>query len=82
MEWIEIKTRPLTDEEEELYPFADFMFDCPVPDVFENVLVTLGDGRIEVDMFDDYGYSGVDFSEYGGIVIAWKPLPKPFRKET
>ncbi|TWT12061.1 hypothetical protein [Streptococcus sp. sy004] len=81
MEWIEIKTRPITDEEQELYPYLDCMFDCQVPDVFENVLVTLSDGRIDVDMFDDYGYGGVGFSEYDDDVIAWMPLPVPFRKE-
>lgn len=80
MEWIEIKTRPITDEEQELYPYLDFIFDCQLPDVFENVLVTLSDGRIDVDTFDDFGYAGLDFSEHDENVIAWMPLPEPFRK--
>ncbi|TWT16439.1 hypothetical protein [Streptococcus sp. sy010] len=80
MEWIKIETRPLTDEEKEINPNLDFMYDCKMPKIGEIVLVTTSYGNVNIDALIDYGYSGIGFSEYDDV-IAWMPLPKPFRKE-
>ena len=79
-EWIPIKTRELTEEEKEEYPDCTFMYDCPLPEDGEEVLVTTWSGDVSVDTFcrDDGCYF-----EYGcdeGDVIAWMPKPEPYKK--
>ena len=79
-EWIPIKTRELTEEEKKEYPDCTFMYDCPLPDDGEEVLVTTWCGNVALDTFcrDDGCYF-----EYGcdeGDVIAWQRLPEPYKE--
>lgn len=77
--WIKIITRELTEEEKELYPDCTFMYDCPLPEDGEEVLVTTWAGNVALDTFcrDDGCYF-----EYGcdeGDVIAWMHKPEPYK---
>lgn len=87
--WIPIKTRPLTKEEKE--DFAEqgysedsiaFMYDCPLPDDGQEVLVTIWGGDLRIDTFcrDDGCYFETYCDE--DDVLAWMPLPKPYKAES
>ena len=68
IEWIPIKIRPLTDEEQESYGDEySFIYDCQLPDDGESVLITLSNSAIDIvefydNEFDDY---------YPEDVVAW-----------
>ena len=88
-EWIPIKTRPGTDEEYEEFrqygdcPREDFrVFECRLPDDDQEVLVTTRWGNVCTDIWNrdvDCCY----FENYcdDDDVIAWMPLPKPYKSE-
>lgn len=81
IEWNEIKTRPLTDEEREEYSDdVCFIFECNLPSDDVDVLVTTKCGNVEiVEFYRDYEtcFFG-DFDE--DDLTAWAYLPKPFKK--
>ena len=79
--WIPIKTRELTAEEKEENPDITFMWDCPLPDDAQDVLITTCWGDVKICTFcvDDLGsyFDEMDEDE----VLAWMPLPEPYTKE-
>ena len=82
--WIPIKTRPMTEEEkEEIGHEYAFMYDCPLPDDGQEVLITDCYGNVEIDTFcrDD---EGVYFENNcdDGEVIAWQPKPEGYIAES
>ena len=82
--WIPIKTRPMTEEEkEEIGHEYAFMYDCPLPDDGQDVLITDCYGDVEIDTFCRDG-EGVYFENNcdDGEVIAWMPLPEPYKTES
>ena len=82
--WIPIKIRPMTEEEkEEIGHEYAFMYDCPLPDDGQDVLITDCFGNIEVDTFCRDN-EGVYFENNcdDGDVIAWMPLPEPYNEES
>ena len=83
-EWIPIKWHEITDEERviEEYPNEWLVhLDCQMPDDGERILVQTKWGNIELDecYIDDGCYldSGYDWVE---DVIAWMPLPEPYKE--
>ena len=80
-EWIPIKTRPLTEEEKKEYPDYSFMYDCHLPEDGEEVLVSTKWG-VNIDIFCDC-IGGCYFENYcdEDDVLAWQPLPKPYKRE-
>ena len=80
-EWIPIKTRPLTEEEKNDIALegCEFMYDCPLPDDGQEVLVTDRLGYVGIDtFFRDYDcYFESNCGEED--VLAWMPLPKPYK---
>lgn len=91
-EWIEIKYRRLTDEEFEQYKdrCGDMpelwredlrYFDCKIPENGQDVLVTTQFGDVLIDTWYNDG-ENCYFEYYcdDGDVIAWQPLPKPYKK--
>ena len=86
--WIPIKTRPLIDEEKEEYAdlgYSDdsinFMYDCPLPEDGEEVLITTRYNEVKTDTFccDEGCYFETYCDE--GDVKAWMPLPECYRGE-
>lgn len=85
--WIPIEERPLTDEEKEYYTDLEYpvefmrIYDCPMPDDGQEVLVTTSTGYVITDTYyiDEGGY----FENYcdEGDVKAWKPKPEPYKAE-
>ena len=87
-EWIPIKTRKLTDAEEQYMLensdyYYGYMFDCRLPEDGEEVLVTTSTGEVTTTTFYDEGLNGCcfEFYEDDGDVIAWMPLPQPYKTE-
>ena len=86
--WIPIKTRPMTDEEKEHYSSLGWdedslecMYDCPLPDDGQEVLVTDRYGHVEVDTFyRDDGCYFENNSDYDDVK-AWMSLPEPYKAE-
>ena len=85
--WIEIKTRPLTEEEREHYLELGYdeddlrdMYDCEMPDDGQEVLITDRYGNVQIDTFirDDGCYFDDNCGE--DDVIAWMPLPEPMKR--
>lgn len=87
--WRVITRRPLTEEERKAYSEKlgyDVEYDNPfvygnLPEHSQNVIITTKLGSVCVDRYFDYGsLSGFDNR---GIdeVIAWMPLPEPYKEE-
>lgn len=88
-EWIPIKTRPLTEEEKEYYKergayYFDSIFDCHLPEDGQEVLITTNNGAVEKVAFYNEGDDGSYFENYEGEgeVLAWQPLPEPYKPES
>lgn len=80
--WIPIKTRPMTDEEkEEIGHEYAYMYDCPLPDDGQDVLITDRYGNVEIDTFCS-DYEGVYFENNcdDDEVTAWQPLPEKYEE--
>ena len=88
--WIPITYRPMTDEEKKHYSEYtgyneedfDTMFDCPLPEDGETVLITDWLGNVGEDTFftdNDgcYFECNCDMED----VKAWMPLPEPYKAE-
>jgi hypothetical protein len=82
--WIPVKWHEITDEERERegYP-KDWVchLDCILPEDGEEILITTKNGYVEKDTaYCDDGYyldSGYDWVD---DVVAWMPLPEPYRE--
>lgn len=89
MEWIKIKTRPATEEEQKEFTCAGefdevgFVYDCQLPDDGQEVLITTCFGTVEKVTFYRDSYYGCYFEQYedAGDVLAWMPLPLPYKAE-
>lgn len=87
--WIPIKIRPLTNKEKEEYAdlgysedSINFMYDCPLPEDGEEVLITTRYDEVRTDTFyrDDGCYFETYYDE--DDIKAWMPLPKPYKAES
>ncbi len=85
--WIPITSRPMTEEEKELYKIhPDYrdecrIFNCKLPDDGQEVLISIY-GGVEIDTFvrdanDGCYFEGRDIDD----VDAWIPLPEPYKQE-
>lgn len=92
MEWIPVTTRKLTRKEMEeaaerygMEPedFADgWVYTCPLPDDDQDVLITTRVwGYVVIDTFciDEEGAKYFADHEDEGDVLAWMPLPDPYK---
>lgn len=86
--WIPVKTRKLTDaEEQDMFEnsayYFNYMFDCQLPEDGEEVLITTSTGEVTTTTFYDEGLDGCyfEFYEDDGDVIAWMPKPKSYKVE-
>ena len=83
--WIPVKTRPMTEEEKEYYSEYLFegnglIYECPLPDDGQEVLITSKYGSVDMTTFyTDYGNYFENYEDYDEV-IAWKPLPEPFKE--
>ena len=79
--WIPFKTRPLTDEEKQEYPDWTYIFDCPLPDDGEEILLSNGK-YVWTDTFINDGECYLDGGDDIDDGMAWMPLPKPYEPKT
>lgn len=91
MNWIPIKTIPMNEEEKrmwveehglELPDHLDYRIseESVLPADREEVLICTRSGDIDIDYLDSY-ICGKFFSFNGYDVIAWMPLPEPYKVE-
>lgn len=89
--WIPLKTRPMDVDERkewseklgyELEDYEAVIYTGPLPDDGQEVLICLRNGNVRMDTFEEDD-GGCYFDEYGEMdgVVAWMPLPKPWRGE-
>lgn len=85
--WIQIKTRPMDDEERDYYeehygfrPYDDeVMFDCMMPDDGQEILVSFKSGFVSTDICDsDGGFIGLEGNGDWDGITAWMPFPKAY----
>ena len=82
--WIPVKAHPATDEEQESSPDIDYWFDCEMPDDEQEILVTVKHKNwlsVEKDVCYVDSCYGLD-SGYDWLddIIAWMPLPEPYKE--
>lgn len=89
--WVEVKTRPCTDEEFEEYKriFGDDIereefssFICPMPSHGDEILICTpwGVDKDKCEYDPDYGYGLEERGDWEDVT-AWMPLPKPYKKK-
>ena len=79
--WIPFKTRPLTDEEKQEYPDWTYIFDCPLPDDGEEILLSNGK-YVWTDTFINDGECYLDGGDDMDDGMAWMHLPEPYEPKT
>lgn len=83
-EWVEIKTRSLTEEEKQEYEdeseWYEFMYDCELPDHGQEVLIQLHYGIALTTFYTDMGCYFENYEDEDDV-LAWMPLPKEFVKD-
>ena len=83
--WIPVKWHDCTDEEREKYGFSDdiaVVSDNVMPDDNQKILVTTSHGYVEKDVcYIDDGFSLDSGYDWVDDIIAWMPLPEPYREE-
>lgn len=83
--WIPVKTRPMTEEEKEYYSEFHFegngiIYECPLPDDGQEVLITSKFGSVEKTTFyTDCGNYFENYEDYDEV-IAWMPLPESYKE--
>ena len=83
--WIQVKTRPMTEEEKEYYSEYLFegnglIYECPLPDDGQEVLITSNYGSVDKTTFyTDCGNYFENYEDYDEV-IAWQPLPEPYKE--
>lgn len=83
--WIHVKTRPMTEEEKEYYSEYLFegnglIYECPLPYDGQEVLITSKYGSVDKTTFyTDCGNYFENYEDYDEV-IAWMPLPEPFKE--
>lgn len=85
-EWIPVEWHYITDEErkENGYP-KDWgvLMDCDMPLDEQEILVTTTSGRVEKDVCYLDGEFSLDSGwDWVDDILAWMPLPKPYREES
>lgn len=79
-EWIPFTNRPLTDEEKEEYPDWIYIFDCPLPDDEEEILLSNGK-HVWTDTFIADGECYLDGGDDIDEGMAWMPFPEPYKED-
>lgn len=80
--WIPVKIRLLTEEEKEEIGYEyDYIYDCPLPDNYQDVLITTPYGVQTTTFYTDYGCYFESYEDEGDV-IAWMPLPEPYKAES
>ena len=84
--WIPVKYHEITDEERarEGYPREwSYLIDCKMPYDGQQILTTTKGGFVELDecYYDGCAYSLDSDRDWVDDVIAWMPLPKPYKAD-
>ena len=88
--WIPLKYRPMDNDEYRAFrkeygeiPVEErLVFNCNMPDAGQEILITTKYGHIFLDtcVLDSGGYGLEEYGDWEDV-IAWLPLPEPYKKE-
>ena len=85
---VPIKLRRLKKDEKPIYknmPYVSetMIYDCPLPENGQEVLITTCRGEVVHDYFISDVVDGCSFENWYdvGDVVAWMPLPEPYKEE-
>ena len=79
--WIPFKWREPDAEEKENHPDWTFVFDCPLPDDKQEILVSNGRWVWKDEWSDDAGDCGLESGDDIDEGMAWMPMPEPYRRD-
>lgn len=82
-QWIPFHKRPLTEEEQEMYPEWSYYLDCELPEDGDEILISSPTFGVYQDTFINEGGDGC-YLEGGEEIddgMAWQPLPEPWKGE-
>ena len=83
-DWIPVKWHRITEEERkrEGYPKEwEYHFDCEMPEDGQEILVTRRVWGVDKDICYCDGEYSLDSGDDWMIILAWKPLPKPYKAD-
>ena len=82
--WIPVSERPMTEEEMKEYECDyGFIYTCPLPDDRQTTLIQTPWGIKFTEFYNDSKYGCYwEYYEDEGDVIAWMPLPEPYKAES
>ena len=79
--WYPVKRRPLTEEELEEYGHEySEMWDCTLPDESCTVIITYTYRDQKYVTYTEFDFDDKYFDDYNDEVIAWMPLPEPYKE--
>jgi len=80
--WISVTYRELDEYERQMYPDAEFVYDCKLPEDAQDVLITTKYRQVEKTTFYRDAENGCWFDSYEDRddVLAWQPLPEPYKE--
>ena len=84
LDWVPVEYHTITEQErqENNYP-ADWVYliDSPMPEENQEILITTKTGYVEKDtcFYDDDSYYTDSCYDWFGDIIAWAPLPEPYK---
>lgn len=77
--WIPVKTRPVIAEEKGYCSDYGMIYECSLPEDGQEVLITTKYGTVEKTTFyTDYGCYFENYEDCDEV-IAWSPLPEPWK---
>ena len=87
LDWVPVEYHTITEQErqENNYP-ADWVYliDSPMPEENQEILITTKTGCVEkcTCLNDGEGYYTDDDYDWCGEILAWTPLPEPYKPYT
>lgn len=80
--WIPVTYRELDEEERQMYSDAEFVYDCKLPEDGQDILITTKYRQVVMTTFYRDAENGCWFDSYEDKddVLAWMPLPEPYKE--
>ena len=80
--WIPFRVRELTEEEKQMHPDWLFMYDCQIPEVNQEILISVLGAKyehVQTDVWTEFGLDGC--WTIPDEAVAWMPMPEEYKEE-
>ena len=86
IKWIPVDYHRITEEERRANDYPQdwiYYIDSPMPEEGQEILITTNAGYVEKDtcLYDGDTYYTDSGYDWCGEILAWMPLPEPYRKD-